>query len=80
MQPHFFSLAMINQLLATPCFLLCPGKIETSLGTIPILQTITSEKELGGWILKMDIFADVQHCIYADMGGSGQVQNFADVI
>ena len=31
---------------------------------------ITSAKGLGGWVLKMVIFADVQYCIYADiMGG-----------
>ena len=28
---------------------------------------ITSAKGLGGWVIQMSIFADVQYCIYADL-------------
>ena len=50
-----------------------------ALGTIPII--CTSAKELGGWGWKMNIFANVQYCIYADIvGGSEIVQKYADII
>ena len=33
---------------------------------------IMSAKKLGGWVYKMDSFADVQYCIYANkVGGWG---------
>ena len=42
---------------------------------------ITSAKGLSGWVYKMSRFADVQCCIYADVGGgSEKFQNCADVI
>ena len=42
---------------------------------------ITSTKGLGGWVWKMIIFADVQHCIHAAIVvGSDKVQKYADVI
>ena len=37
---------------------------------------ITTAEELGGWVCKMAIFADVQYFIYAEIvGGSEKVQN-----
>ena len=42
---------------------------------------ITSAKALGGWVLEIAIFADVQYCIYADIvGGSLKVDEYADII
>ena len=43
---------------------------------------ITSAYELGGWVQKISIFADVQYCIYADVVSlwAKKIQKCADVI
>ena len=42
------------------------GPFPPCLGDHPY---ITSAKELGGWVQKMAVFADVHYCTFADLVG-----------
>ena len=47
-----------------------------NIGFVRDHSYVTTVEELGGWVWKMAIFADVQYFIYAEIvGGSEKVQN-----
>jgi hypothetical protein len=53
-------------LVALCSFVLAPDSFDAYLRDHPYIM---SAKELGVWVQKMAIFADVQYCIYANIVG-----------